>query len=180
MFQLIITVISIALSGLMALTTLNYLNPAMTAKRQVEASVVEAIHSLQGSWDQYRQDNQLYDWQCDTYTTAQGSYEDCERVLSDPGYLPVTGWSSTLFPAYGFLPHAPGDLQWSYGTNPNGWYFCLEGAPNTIQLHGIYRAIDDFAINRLTVSQTCGAVDGMSLDTVDFNSVKATYWIKRT
>jgi len=177
-YQLIITVMSIALASSAVMIQTKYTNPLMPAQQAAQHTIEEGFRSLGTAWDAYRAENQTYGWTCDTHTTAQGTYESCRQVLSDPGFLPVAGWSTALVPRYGFMPRPPQGMNWSYGKNDTGWYFCAEGRASDPQLKGFSRAQNSFPINSFVMSDTCGVTVGLPRDQLDLNNLKVTYWIK--
>jgi hypothetical protein len=179
MFQLIISVLSIALVALTATATINYVNPTLPIAKQAEQRLHQGFSSLNDAWDRYREHHQSFAWQCDTFTTEIDTYEVCERVVDQPGYLPVASWSDTLVPDYLFLPQPPMGMAWSYGTNPDGWYFCAEGSANLAQLKGFTRAVNAFHIDQLHLSTSCGVSASLPEEELDLDNLKITYWVKR-
>lgn len=179
MLNLLLTVMSIALIGMTTLISVNYINPALTMQKMEQMKLEKGFNSLQSSWDNYHEANKVSSWVCDTYTTTEGTYEDCQKEVIDPAYLPVSGWASNLTPSYGFLPPAIDGTAWAYGTNPDGWYFCAEGNITENQLKGVFRAQNSFGENQLLVSNTCGVTTGDTFETAPISDVKITYWVKR-
>lgn len=180
MFQLIMTVMSIALAAGTALITLSYLDPTIPLQKQAQQRVEEGFSELHSAWDRYRDANEVYQWVCDTHSTAEGTYEDCQKELSDPGYLEVLDWQSELIPAYTFMPRAPEGMSFIYQQGPSGWYFCAEGQVNEAQAKGIYRAEKNFPVDSYFVSSTCGGTSSTPLENLDLSAVKVTYYVKRT
>lgn len=179
MFQLITTVLAIALAGATTLITMKYTNPTLPLQQETQEQIERGFQSLQMGWDAFRAEHQTFEWVCDTLTTDAGTYESCKQALSDPGYLPVTGWTSALIPQYAFMPRPPKGMDWSYGTNSAGWYFCAEGTINNAQLKGIRRAQLRFPLETLVVSNTCGVVADLPDESLNLASMKVTYWVKR-
>lgn len=179
MFQIILTVISIALVAVTATATLTYVNPTLPVQKQAESRLLTGFESLHQAWDAYSEDNRTYTWVCDTFSTTEGTYEECEREIDDPGYLPVSGWDTTLVPSYLFLPSPPAGMNWSYGTNAEGYYFCAEGSANEHQLRGFERAEIKIPINQMILSDTCGDTTRLSDESLPLSNLKITYWLVR-
>jgi len=178
-FQLIITVMSIALAAGAAMTTLSYLNPTLPLQQQTQQRIEVGFEAFHKAWSDYSEANKTYAWLCDTYTTTEGTYEDCWREVSNFGYLPAANWQSLLIPEHTMMPRSPEGMTWSYGEEPPGWYFCADGAVNEAQLKGIYRAETNFPVNSYFVSTTCGDTASIAIESMDPSLVKATYWVKR-
>lgn len=181
MFNLVITVMSIALAAGAVLITTSYLDPTIPIQKQSQNRVEKGFETLGLAWHEYRKANEVRSWACDTYTSpgTGDTYEDCQKVVSDPGYLPVSGWSSSLVPDYTLLPQPPKGISWSYGSSSDGWYFCAEGSMNAAQLKGAYRAETAFPVDSYFISSTCGSVFGELQENVDASNIKITYWVKR-
>ena len=179
MYPLIATVIGISLSSAAMLVSLNHTNPLLPAQQTAQSLIEEGFDSLSQQWDQYRAENQTFEWVCDVHTTQLGSYESCEKKLADPGFLPVQGWSASLVPRYGFMPRPPAGMEWSYGKNNDGWYFCAEGHASAPQLKGFIRAQKTFALDRFAFTSECGAPSTLEGDSVDQARVRVTFWLKR-
>ena len=179
MFQLITTILGIALASSAVMISVKYVNPTIPMQQESQRLVQEGFRSLQESWDSYRAINQLHEWKCDVYTTERGSYESCSKVLADPGFLPVPGWSSRLVPEYGFMPRPPKGLNWSYGKSDAGLYFCLEGSTNDATLAGIKRGRTSFALGSLVIGNSCGAITPIADESINPKNLRVTFWLKR-
>lgn len=179
MFQLTTTVLAISLAAATTLISIKYTNPTLPLQQETQQQIERGFQSLQMGWDAYRAEKQAFEWKCETLTTSAGTYESCKQALSDPGYLPVAGWSSALIPQYAFMPRPPKGLNWSYGTNSEGWYFCAEGAINDVQLKGVRRAQLRFPLQTLVVSSACGAISDVPNESLNLSAMKITYWVKR-
>jgi len=182
-FHLIITVMSIALAAGTALITLSYLDPTLPLQRQSEQRIEAGFEAFQEAWARYSEVNKTHGWQCDEYTSADTGaiYEDCQKVVIDPGYLAAdVNWKTALIPEYTFLPRAPEGLTYTYNKNDiDGWYFCAQGSINSAQLKGVYRAKNNFPVDSYFVSSTCGDTSSQLQENVDSSAVKITYWVKR-
>lgn len=161
------------------MVSLNHANPLLPAQRLAQSTIQDGFSSLEQQWDAYRVQNQTYEWVCDVHTTSRGSYESCEKKLADPGFLPVQGWSASLVPRYGFMPRAPAGMEWSYGKNNEGWYFCAEGSATEPQLKGFRRAQKTFPIDRFAFTSECGATSNLPADSLTPDRVRITLWLKR-
>lgn len=179
MFQLIITVMSIALVAITTAASINYTNPLLPIERQAESQLFQGFETLAKGWDRYRDDHRTYAWDCDTHSTEFNTYEACNRVVDAPGHLPVAGWSAALVPDYIFLPTPPAGMAWSYGTNAEGSYFCAEGSASKSQAKGFQRARSKFMVDQMQLSTTCGATSSLQGDALDLGDLKITYWLLR-
>lgn len=179
MFNLVPTVLAISLASAATLITVKYTNPTLPLQQETQQQIEQGFQSLQMGWDAYRAEKQAFEWKCETLTTSAGTYESCKQALSDPGYLPVAGWSNSLVPQYTFMPRPPKGLNWSYGSNSDGWYFCAEGSINDTQLKGVRRAQLRFPLQALIVSSACGVVTDAPDKSLDLSAMKITFWVKR-
>lgn len=169
----------IVLVGATSLATINYLNPSIAIEKQSETRLVKGFDSLQTAWDAYRLENQTHEWMCDTYTTANGTYEDCYKILADPGHLPVSGWSQTLTPEFTFMPVPPRNMLWSYGSSGADLYFCVQGSVNAPQIRGLHRGLGHFMGEQAFIGNSCGVTASTPDNMLEADNVGITYWVKR-
>lgn len=179
MVQLILTVISIALVGSMALVSMNYIPASLGIERQVESRIKSGLGDLQSGWKAYQDDHRTHQWVCDTYTGPEGgTYDDCWREVDDPGTLDPAGWENELTPAYAYLPHTPGDTAWSYGGGTaNGWWFCLSGTVNEMTYDGLERAARHFPGQAVYFGDSCGATSDVAAPESFSAQIYLTFWV---
>lgn len=180
MHALITTVLSLALTAMTALIGINYVNPLLPVEKQSQGLLETGLKALQDGWDAYRIHNQTFSWVCDTFTTEGNTYEDCQKELDDPGYLPVQGWSALLSPLYIFIPQPLAGTSWTYNQNAQGSYFCLSGKLSKPQLVGAFRARQSFPVDSFFIADACGALSGYERNQVAQGGDYAiTYWLRR-
>lgn len=178
--SLIATLMSIGLMSIMMLSYVDYSNPSQIVYRQVEAQITDGFSSVEESWHSYRVANQVNEWVCETHTTAEGTYEDCNKVITDPGYLaPGIGWDTNLFPAHGFKPRFPVQDILSYGSTADGYFFCLDAGFSAVHIPGVKRSMASIPADKLIVNTSCGTTAQTDIDTLAPSSVLLTYWVLR-
>lgn len=180
MHSLLLTLMSIILIGSITVATVNYLPVGGEVSAREEARTETAILEIQESWESYRLDNQTRTWECETHTENGETFEDCERVVDDPGYLPESNWENALFPAHGFRPVTPADGVWSYSNSADtDIYFCITDYFGQFERRGILRAKAMFSDDRFYLADSCGATTNTSFADDHQGSVSITYWMRR-
>lgn len=181
MHSLILTVLSIALLGSVTFATLQYLPADLEIAQDIEQEVKEGFSSLEASWEGYRRANQTFKWNCETTTGSTGeTFEDCNRVVDNPGYLPSASWEASLFTQYGFKPATPNNGTWSYSNNGAGdIYFCLSGSFTGPTIKGLNRVNDDLPPNQFIINSSCGIKSDANIADDHSGPVAVTFWIKQ-
>ncbi len=152
MFSLIISVLAIALFGVIVLAGINHLPADLGTKLQASTKASTGFSQL---------------------ATAFYAYRDAH------GSAPATaGWKDTLTPAYGFYPTPPSGLTWSYGTNSSGGYwFCLSGSFAQPQYRAAAALAEHYSAQAYFLAPACGAtVNGTPPESFPQNYA-ATYWV---
>ena len=159
MFQLIITLVAIALTAAMGAVTVNYLPSWSGASVSVERQVRTSLPLLENAYDVATR-------------TADGT---APSVLAQPD----GGFSANFLPLIKFAPPAPGGYSWRYGQHPddgshyaNLHYFCLapEGRLSEGVTRGLYRGIAEFSRDQAFVHTTCGVPATLPMPTGDWAS----------
>ncbi|VTU41908.1 MULTISPECIES: hypothetical protein [unclassified Variovorax] len=146
MFQLILTVMAIALTSALVMVSINYLPAWRGAARDVEQQVRTALPQLEEAYD--------------AATRAAGGVPPAVLAASDGGF------SAQFLPLLRFAPAAPAGYVWTYGQHgddgsryANLNYFCL--APTRAGLQGVgrglYRGVSAFSRDQAFVNTSCGA-----------------------
>jgi surface protein len=147
---------------------------------ETETLAESGFRSLAGAWEDYRIGNQVLSWDCQTYVDGNGvTREACERIITDPGYLPASGWQSALEPQYGFMPSAPPMSQWQYNNaGAQSLYFCLEGTFDVDGRRGLARAAEALAPASMAISDQCGETTDRTFADDYTGNVAMTYWLE--
>lgn len=182
MYSLILVIFSIVLLATLTLAAINYAPVGVTVTERIASGTVSALEELDEGWNAYRLQNQTMSWTCETYTGSTGEeFEECEREINDPGYLPQGNWEDDLSPEYVFLPPAPGEGTWSY-SNPDdsNVYFCLSADYGEYERKGLERASQRFSDQSFVVSDSCGASSDMVFNEGYEGTVALTYWLRQS
>ncbi len=84
----------------------------------------------------------------------------------------AAGWEAALFPSFGTRPTPPKDLDWSYGVDATGTWFCLSGTPkDQMPRAALERLKARYAEASYTVKESCAAAAAKA------GTVAATYWV---
>lgn len=152
MFSLIISVLSIALFGVIVLAGINHLPADLGSRLQTSTQAATGFSQLATAFYAYRD--------------AQGSAPD------------AAGWADTLTPAYGYYPTPPKGLAWSYGSNgAGGYWFCLSGNYTRAQHQAASALAEQYSVQAYFLAAACGAtVNGAPPETFP-HSYAATYWV---
>lgn len=140
MSQLILTVISIALVGLLGLASLNYL-PWWGATAALTEDVAKSS---------FRRVEQAYD----VYTRLHDGVAPAVLAQVDGGF------SEHFTPILTHLPAALPGFTWSYGQAGGQDYFCMQGSGSSLNpgvLKGLARVKAVFSPTQLFVDSSCGA-----------------------
>ena len=149
MFQLILTVFSIALISLLAVASINYLPAWNNEAIDVEAKVRTGLGSVEQAYD--------------VATRAQDGLPPPVTAEQDGGFR------AGFLPYLRLMPPSPIGYTWNYGRYPSdssAWsnlnYFCLSpsagaSSSTTGEIRGIYRAKSMFSGDQFFVSTQCGS-----------------------
>lgn len=152
MFSLIISVLSIALFGVIVLAGITHLPADLGSRLQTSTQTATGFSQL---------------------ATAFYAYRDAHG--SAPA---VTGWADTLTPAYGFYPTPPKGLTWSYGDNGTGGYwFCLSGAFTKSQHQAVTALAEQYSAQAYFLAPACGATANGAPPASFPQTYAATYWV---
>ena len=180
MFQLILTIMSIVLIGATVMATITYTNPGLVIEKESQIRVESGFNALHQGWSRYSEANQVIEWNCETHTTGLGVYEDCNRQITNPGFLPALDWQDALVPDYTFLPRPLRDMAWSYGENTSGWFFCMSGPIAEPLFKGVLRAQRNMPIDSVIISDVCGSTDNIEPPLLNLDApIAITYWVQR-
>jgi hypothetical protein len=97
-------VISLLLISAASLSILNYSANLKNFNAEAAEKAWFALDYMEVLWNRYRADHETHGYSCGFTNPDTGACEDYIVTVSDKGYLPVSGWESALFPAYGFKP----------------------------------------------------------------------------
>lgn len=119
MTHLISAILAISLCALLLVGGVNYLTSGTGQRIEAEAMVSSGIVSL---------------------GTAFSAYRIANRMVPPTSGAP-DAWRDELFPHYATEPRTPPGLEWSYGEDSRGWWFCLSGnAVGVTEYRGISSA----------------------------------------
>lgn len=150
MSNLILTVISIALMGALLLQSVNYINPIAQIAAKLEPQMINSFHTLESGYN--------------AYVLAVGS---------NPTQL------SDITPKYAFLPAAPKNTSWSFGTggsNGTGQYFCLSGVFNPALMRASINLQGSLSPQAYFINSTCGVTTN-AIPAGNNPTVALTYWV---
>src|SRR3546814_5097328 len=109
MSHLISAVLAISLCAVLLVGEVNYLKAGSGQRIESESIASAGLISLGTAFSAYRIANR-----------------SMPTVSVDPA-----DWKSELFPHYAAEPRAPSGMEWSYGEDVRGWWFCLSGSSVT-------------------------------------------------
>lgn len=150
MSNLILTVLSIALMGVMLLMSVNYISPIAQVSAKLEPQLVNDLHSLESGYNAY-----------------------VLNVGSNPAQL------SDITPHYAFLPAAPVGTSWSFGTggtNGTGQYFCLSGTFNPALMRASKVIANSLSPQAYFISSNCGVTTN-AIPAGNAPQAAITYWV---
>lgn len=181
MHSLILAVLSIVLMAGITVASISYIPTGEPVKQQVAERTTSGFEALEAAWQTYAQENQTHTWACETHTgpATNEVFEDCERVVDDPGYLAETDWPDALIPDYTFEPNTPAQGVWSYSNDESGnVYFCLSDNFDALEREGIERAERNFSSQAFVISSACGDTSDQVFAESYSGSVAVTLWIR--
>lgn len=150
MAQLIFTLLSIALTGIVLLSSVNSINTDAQIAAQLKPQIVNSFHTLESGYNDY---------------------------VLDKGTQPSQ--LSDIVPHYAFLPPSINGTAWSFGsggTNNAGRYFCLNGTFTSAMLRAAKSSQQNLSPQAYFINSTCG-VTATSIPTGTNPTVALTYWV---
>lgn len=148
MLNLILVIMSIALTASLAYASVTYLSPE-DGVRQTDISYIESgLRGLQNGYSDY---------------------------VAETGNTPTS--LSQISPQYVFTPTAPKGLAWSYGsgaysTSFNGTYFCLSGSAMSVEVQAAEDLESTFSPEQYFVNSSCGATSDATVG----STLAITFW----
>src|SRR3546814_7372285 len=106
MSHLISAVLAISLCAVLLAGGVNYLKAGSGQRIETESMASAGLISLGTAFSAYRIANRA-----------------TPTISADPA-----DWKNDLFPHYAAEPRAPSGMEWSYGEDVRGWWFCLSGS----------------------------------------------------
>lgn len=158
MLNLILVLISIALTASVLYSTLSYL-PALRP-------LTDRTYELSKSG----------------FTSLESAYVSYKAATTTD--LAPSTWMADLTPKYVFIPRTPEGMTWSYNIQSGvispavpGNYFCLSGIISKAQWDGLNRLNKIFSSQQYFQNTTCGSTTNISEPTSWPASVAMTYWV---
>lgn len=162
MAQLILTIIAIALFGLLSLATINF-----TPWWYKTAAVAEEVTK-----SSFRTLEQSYDL---SVRLNDGAIPQVNATAADGGL------AQNFIPVIKHIPPAVPGFTWKYGQSNGSNYFCMEGeglAVNEGAFRGINRAKALFPETQMFISDTCGAASNNTALSGSSSSVAVTLFVE--
>lgn len=170
MFQLISSVMAIALMSALVLVSINYLPAWQARARDTEQQMRRVLPQLEQAYD--------------ALTRSADGIAPATMADSDGGF--TAQFMSTLQ----FVPAAPAGYKWTYGQRAadssryaNMNYFCLAPTKPTAEStgRGLYLAAGAYSRDQIVISTACGA-DAWSAQPKEWGTVKTavTFYVAYT
>nr|WP_298058751.1 hypothetical protein [uncultured Halomonas sp.] len=164
MFNLIVTVMSIALMGMLAAASMSYINPEAMRAVEWQKRLETTFNDLEAGYDRYRLAGTTHL----RFQNVDGDGNVTEYWYEE-AFSPVEPISAYVTP-----PVMPGATSWDFDSASGGTYFCLHGefpreaaraAGNLLNLYG----------PQYVVSASCGATASSS--PAGLATMAITYWV---
>ena len=161
MTQLIITVITIALTALLVLASVNYVPWWHKTASDVEDTVRSSLHLVEQAYDVATRDN-------------NGQAPAVDATAADGGFV------GNFVPVLRFLPATVPQFHWKYGIDNGMNYVCMESDGSVVNeglIKGLFRAKSTFSEDQVFLNTTCGARNNVSSFSADGSAVALTMFV---
>lgn len=153
MFQLILTVLSVALMSAAMLVSIQYVSPDAVVAKDIALRVERGLRELEQGFDLH---------------------------VNQTGFAPAS--LADFTPKFAFVPPAIGGLQWGAGEGAGGKgnFLCLYGQANAVQIRALTSLQARLSPQAYFIGSTCGQTVQGSVpapEGAETVSVAATYWV---
>lgn len=159
-------VLSIILTSIMLVTTMDISSFGARHALELTSSIIAEHEEFQGALEEYKKENLSYTWVEDCPPNASSGDPECvfDRQV-DPlndGRVDVGSWQTQLIPDFMFTPYTKGVLSWSLNEDGNGLYVCSELKYDDITARTAIRLIKHYGTDAFKVGAGCAVATSLN------------------
>lgn len=186
MFYLFPLVLALALSGTIAVSTVNLLDFSAQRGQEVSLTVENQFAIFDNALSEYYEANVQYIWDNESCPPATPSGDpSCvwERVVdpANDGALTTASWEADLVTEHMYLPTQIENIDWVMGSTAEGVYACAQAPFNDVTSRVAQKLINQYSSTDFRVGTACAPGTSLTRNEVQTFSgsfIYLTKWLR--